>query len=352
MNRPAVFAASTAGCGLAALAYGGLIERNAFTLRRFDVPVLPPGSLPLTVLHVSDLHLTAGQFRKQRWISALADLEPDLVVNTGDTISDPAAIPAILRTLEPLTQFPAVFVPGNNDYYGPRPSTPARYFTPDKPRPYGPAMPWPELAAAMVAQGWIDLTHRRATVSDTATDTVSDMSSEPGSDTVSDMSSEPGSGMTSGRASHPAFEPGSGTDSEPGSGTDSGTWFEIALAGTDDPHLGRADYDLIAGPADPFATVRIGVTHSPEPALLSRFADDGYDLVLAGHTHGGQVRVPFGPAIVTNCGIDVHRARWLHRWDERMWFHVCAGLGTNPFMPIRFACRPEASLLTLVPRAD
>ena len=96
--------------------------------------------------------------------------------------------------------------------------------------------------------------------------------------------------------------------------------------------------------------MRIGVTHSPEPALLSRFADDGYDLVLAGHTHGGQVRVPFGPAIVTNCGIDVHRARGLHRWDERMWFHVCAGLGTNPFMPVRFACRPEASLLTLIPR--
>ena len=73
--------------------------------------------------------------------------------------------------------------------------------------------------------------------------------------------------------------------------------------------------------------------------------------MLAGHTHGGQVRVPFGPAIVTNCGIDVRRARWLHQWDSRMYFHVCAGLGTNPFLPVRFACRPEASLLTLVPRA-
>jgi len=90
--------------------------------------------------------------------------------------------------------------------------------------------------------------------------------------------------------------------------------------------------------------------HSPEPELLQRFADDGYDLALAGHTHGGQVRVPFGPAIVTNCGIDVRRARWLHRWDDHMWFHVCAGLGTNPYTPVRFACRPEASLLTLVPR--
>ena len=86
--------------------------------------------------------------------------------------------------------------------------------------------------------------------------------------------------------------------------------------------------------------------------LLSSFAGDGYDLVLAGHTHGGQVRIPFGPALVTNCGLDVWRARWLHQWDEQMWFHVCAGLGTNPYAPVRFACRPEASLLTLVARPD
>jgi predicted MPP superfamily phosphohydrolase len=295
MNRLEISGAAVAASGLAALAYGGLIERNAFTLRHIDVPVLAPGSAPLRVLHISDLHITAGQIRKQRWISALADLEPDLVVNTGDTISDPSAIPAILRALEPLARFPAMFVPGNNDYYAPKAALPTRYFTPDKPTTFGPTMPWPELAAALVGQGWTDLTHQRTTVS--------------------------------------------------------GPGFEVALAGTDDPHLGRADYDLIAGPADPFATVRIGVIHSPEPFLLTRFADDGYDLVLAGHTHGGQIRVPFGPAIVTNCGIDVHRARWLHRWDERMWFHVCAGLGTNPFMPIRFCCRPEASLLTLVPRA-
>jgi predicted MPP superfamily phosphohydrolase len=127
---------------------------------------------------------------------------------------------------------------------------------------------------------------------------------------------------------------------------------EVAVAGTDDPHLRRARYSLIAGPAPAEALVRIGVTHSPEPWILSAFAADGYDLVLAGHTHGGQIRIPFGPAIVTNCQIDVHRARWLHPWDDRMWFHVCAGLGTNPYSPVRIACRPEASLLTLVPRPN
>jgi predicted MPP superfamily phosphohydrolase len=124
----------------------------------------------------------------------------------------------------------------------------------------------------------------------------------------------------------------------------------VSLAGTDDPYLRRARYELIAGPADADAVVRLGVAHAPEPFLLRSFAADRYDLVLAGHTHGGQVRVPFGPAIVTNCGIDRARARWLHAWDDHMYFHVSAGLGTNPYTPVRFCCRPEATLLTLVAR--
>lgn len=279
----------------AAFGYGALIERNAFTLRRFDVPVLDTAAAPIRVLHLSDLHITAAQRRKQAWIRSLAALRPDLVLVSGDTLSSSSAVPVILRTLQPLTEFPGAFVPGNNDYFAPRMPNPLKYFRPDRPRPGGAALPWPEFAGALVSDGWLDLTHARATIK------------------VGDS--------------------------------------EIALAGTDDPHLGRADYSQIAGPADANATVRIGLTHSPEPELLSAFAADGYDLVLAGHTHGGQVRVPFGPALVTNCGIDVHRARWLHRWDERMYFNVCAGLGTNPFAPIRFACRPEATLLTLVPRS-
>ena len=286
---------AVAALGAAALFYGTVIERNAFTVRRFDVPVLPPGSDPLRVLHLSDLHITANQRNKHDWIRGLAALRPDLVVNTGDTLSAENAIPAVLRSLEPLFDFPGVFVPGNNDYYAPRPKNPMRYFgpPPETHQLTAPPLPWPDLAAAMSEAGWTDLTHRRTRLK---------------------------------VAQH-----------------------EVAFAGLDDPHLRRARYQLIAGPADEDALVRIGVLHSPEPELLGAFAADGYDLVLAGHTHGGQVRLPFGPALVTNCGIDRNRARWLHRWDERMYFHVCAGLGTNPYMPIRFCCRPEATLLTLLP---
>ena len=290
---------STLAAGAAAaLAYGTLIERNAFTLRRFDVPVLAPGTATdPAAARVRPAHHPAAAPQARVDPGACPRCSPDVVINTGDTLSAEDGIPAVMRALDPLFAFPGAFVPGNNDYYVPTPKNPLKYFQAPDPQPTGPMLPWPQMARAMAGAGWLDLTHRRETLN---------------------VRSLP-----------------------------------VAVAGTDDPHLRRAQYELIAGPADAQAVVRIGVIHSPEPALLQSFADDGYDLVLAGHTHGGQIRVPFGgPAIVTNCGIDVWRARWLHKWDERMYFHVCAGLGTNPFMPIRFACRPEASLLTLTARGQ
>ena len=94
--------------GVAALAYASLVERNAFTLRRASVPVLPRGTTPLRVLHLSDIHLVPRQTQKIEWIRSLAALEPDLVVNTGDNLADIRAVPAILRALEPLLAVPGV----------------------------------------------------------------------------------------------------------------------------------------------------------------------------------------------------------------------------------------------------
>jgi predicted MPP superfamily phosphohydrolase len=283
-----------AAAGFVTLGYAALVERNRFTLRRFDVPVLPPGSAPLRVLHLSDLHLTAGQRRKQAWIRGLDALDPDLVVNTGDTIAGPDAVGPTLDALGPLLARPGAFVFGNNDFYAPRPKNPLKYFVTEHKRVFGAPLPWQDLRDDLLAAGWVDATHARATI------------------------------KAGGR--------------------------QVAVAGVDDPHLKRDRYGHIAGPADATADVRLGLTHSPEPRVVSRFAADGYDLVLAGHTHGGQLRVPFLGALVTNSGIDRARARWLHRWDDTTWLHVSAGLGTSPYAPVRFACPPEATLLTLTAR--
>src|SRR5215475_1006822 len=98
-TRTLALAAAATG---ATLAYASVIERNWFMLRRYEVPVLPAGSDPLRVLHISDTHLTPGRHRLMAFVRSLAGLEPDLVVNTGDSIAAPDAIRYLLETLGPL----------------------------------------------------------------------------------------------------------------------------------------------------------------------------------------------------------------------------------------------------------
>ncbi|HSU74276.1 MAG TPA: metallophosphoesterase, partial [Terrabacter sp.] len=80
-----VLGLGTAGAGV--LGWASLVERNAFVLRRYDVPVLPEGAAPLRVLHLSDLHLLPRQRAKRAWVHSLASLDPDLVITTGDNIA-------------------------------------------------------------------------------------------------------------------------------------------------------------------------------------------------------------------------------------------------------------------------
>jgi uncharacterized protein len=288
---------ATAAAGALGIGYGAVIERNWFALRRYDVPVLPPGTGPLRVLHISDIHLTPGRHRLLSWIRAMDALEPDLVVNTGDSIAHRDAVPPLLDALGPLLDRPGVFVYGSNDLYSPVPKNPTRYLwrtSQDDHKRNIPDLPWAELGASMAARGWLDVNNSRGRVK------------------AGDL--------------------------------------DIEVAGVHDSHIKRDRYEQVAGPADPSADLRLGVLHSPEPRVLDRFAADGYDLLLAGHTHGGQLRLPFTGALVTNCGIDRARASGLHRHpaDGSAWLHVSAGLGTSPWAPVRFFCRPEATLLTLV----
>jgi uncharacterized protein len=287
-----------AATAAAAFGYASVIERNWFTLRRFDVPVLAPDAEPLRVLHLSDLHLTPGRRRLRDWVAALAGTDPDLVVVTGDNIAHPDALPAVERAYGPLLDLPGAFVFGSNDYAGPVWHNPLRYFDHDRPYAQGRPLPHEELRTLLGSGGWVDLNNARTVI------------------------------KAGGRT--------------------------VELVGVDDPHVSRDSYPAVAGPVSPDADLHIGVTHSPEPRVLDAMAVDGFTLLLAGHTHGGQVRVPGVGALVTNCGLDRRMARGLHLWPAARahltWLHVSAGLGTHPTAPIRFACRPEATILTLIPR--
>ena len=91
-----------------------------------------------------------------------------------------------------------------------------------------------------------------------------------------------------------------------------------------------------------------GVTHAPYKRVLQSFETDKADLVLAGHTHGGQICIPFYGALVTNCDLPQGQAKGYSTFGEsKMPLHVSAGVGTSPFAQVRIACRPEATLITL-----
>jgi predicted MPP superfamily phosphohydrolase len=310
-------ASAVGAAAVASVAWGTVVERTRWTLRRVEVPVLPSGAAPVRVLHISDLHMAPWQRPKQEWVRALADLQPDLVVDTGDNLGHERGIEGVRRALEPFRGVPGVFVNGSNDYFGPVVKNPFGYFSgPSKLRAHAKRLDIGELHDFFGELGWIDLDNTATTL---------------------DLR---------------------------------GTHFE--LFGVDDPHKGYDRLDLITAAIDDLRsddplgdefwpdrgaraqrpTVTIGVAHAPYRRVLNSFVTHGAQLMLAGHTHGGQVCLPGYGALVTNCDIPRSQASGLSTWRHGLrsaYLNVSAGLGTSIYAPVRFACPPEATLLTLTP---
>ena len=263
-----------------------------FQLREVKVPLLPPNSESIRILHFSDLHLTPNRKRELSWIKSLNQLDPDLVISTGDHIAHPNAIKPLVDALGDLLLKPGAYVFGSNDYFAPSFKNPLRYLkSDDGRRTHGLELPWKSLDSELSKFGWKNLNNDQTFLS----------------------------------IKH----------------------HEIEFRGTDDAHLEYDQYEKVAGTKS--KNLYFGVTHAPYKRVLEAMQKDGADLIFAGHTHGGQIRLPWYPeskALVTNCDLPTWRARGLTY--ENNWLHVSAGMGTSPFAPLRFACAPEATLLHVV----
>ncbi len=299
---------ATTAATLGALTWGVFVERTRFTVRHEVLPILEPGSRPLTILHLSDLHMAPWQRKKQDFVRSLARYEPDLIVDTGDNLGHVDGLAGIRRAFEPFRGIPGVFVHGSNDYHGPVLKNPLAYFS----GPSGKKKRRPDLDVAALNTflgddlGWLDLNNAAR-----------------------------GLEMRGQR---------------------------IELFGTGDAHLGWDRLDTLPGAVEALreevewdgdgTVLKLGVTHAPYRRVLDALTNQGADLILAGHTHGGQVRVPGLPALVTNCDIPRRQAQGLTVWKGQRrsaLLNVSAGLGTSIYAPVRFACAPEAVVLTLVP---
>jgi predicted MPP superfamily phosphohydrolase len=271
--------------------YAVFVERRWYRLGRYRLDILPAGgSDGLAILHLSDLHMVSNDESKRRFLASLP--KADIVVVTGDVVGDPKSVDYVVQALRPVRgRLGSLFVLGSNDLYAPRPLNPLRYFVPRRHRRRRPGMRGRprDLVRQLEADGWVHLRNRKHEL--------------PGT--------------------------------------------PIEIVGLDDPHIHRGDPRV----ANRTAPERFGlaVVHSPDPA--PELVALGYDLVLAGHTHGGQVRLPIVGALVTNSSIPNRMARGLFRLGPGH-VHISAGLGTSKYAPFRLFCRPEATLLELTPRAD
>lgn len=302
------------------------IEIHRYTLRRATVPVLPAGSAPVRLLHISDIHLMPENDRKLAFLRSLAELEADVVVDTGDNISSPQSVGPLIEAIGPLLRIPGAFVMGSNDLFAPVRKNPARYLLPDArtagfsapDRPVD--MPVQELRTRLAEHGWRDLTNRRD--ASRAGDLVIEWVG------VDDPHLE--------RDRMPAPDGTRAAAEESGAGAAAELRAEGAAESTAQAQQAR--------PA-----LRIGVAHAPYRRVLDALVDDGCDLILAGHTHGGQLCLPGIGALVTNCDLPRSQAKGLSAW-RGVPLHVSGGLGASPFSDMRLANPPEATLLTLLPR--
>lgn len=274
----------------AGLAVYPFLEARRYGLERVVVPVRP-GIPPLDILHISDMHMGAHDESMATFVKGLPEEVgiPDLVLATGDLIESNAGIDLAADALNSLeARMARAYVLGSHDYYQSRFRSYAKYWSGRRQEIRAPRADSARFEMALQEKGWIALTN---------------------DETVVESPRGP-----------------------------------IRLSGVDDPYLRRHRTDHIRTRGD--EALAIGLVHTPD--VVSEWALNGFDLVLAGHTHGGQVRIPGFGAVVTNCSLPTGLSVGLNRVGST-WLHVSPGLGTGRFQPIRFACPPRATLLSLHP---
>jgi predicted MPP superfamily phosphohydrolase len=128
---------------------------------------------------------------------------------------------------------------------------------------------------------------------------------------------------------------------------------EIVLAGVEDAHTGVDDLDLaLTGvPDDVFKLV---LMHSPDG--IAEAVVRGVDLVLSGHTHGGQINLPLVGAPITHSIMGMRMSSGYYQGYRlrtvvgirpgRTQLYISRGLGVSGFA-LRFNCRPEFTAITL-----
>ena len=272
------------------------LATNSGPFELIDLRVENSSLRGLRVLHISDMHFAPSQSRKQAFIAKLAELNPDLIINTGDNLGHKDAISPTLNALAPLMDFPGVFVNGSNDYRAPKPKNPLSYLVSPSKVSAPQNLDTERFMNELEGNGWLNLNNRSGKLM------------------LKDK--------------------------------------QLGFLGLDDPHENLDDLMSLEKQKHAVGKVDFlfGVAHAPYRRVIDAFAASSVGMMFAGHTHGGQICLPGKKAIVTNCDLDRKYASGMSAWgeDTSMLLHVSQGMGQSIYAPIRKFCPPAATLIEFV----
>jgi predicted MPP superfamily phosphohydrolase len=269
------------------LIYGIWIEPRWFILSRFTIKVKKPLPQPMKVLHISDTHFHPRNTYINKLFDKLEKIDDlDLIVLTGDIIDNENGIDLAKHQLKRLKAHMGIYaVLGNHDHYwyGKRELVNLMFFK-LLPRYKNNAE---HLKATLEGIGCYVLVNEARTVSFHGTD--------------------------------------------------------IWIAGLDDPVTQHDEPEKLQKSGDP-DQLKILLTHLLD--AVYKVADHKFDLAFAGHTHGGQIRIPLLGPVVTHSRLKRKYASGLNHIDHTRVF-TSRGIGTSPLIPSRFFCNPEATIFTI-----
>ena len=323
--------AGAAAVGTLAALYAWIGERPRVQLDRYTVSIDKPGLPPegLSILHISDLHFRAMDrmqaAKLARLRRLLAGVPYDLVALTGDLIHDSAGFAPALDFIDSLQpRLGAFSVPGNHDYcessqWG---MFDVRTYAPPAPEADGASL-GTAVERARVTLGRFKEFSRKLVANERVHlpicyHDVPAMNRELERHHVQSLIN---------RATHLT-----------------GGGLDLWVAGVDDLWEGRPDTDGALA-AVPENGLLLMLAHNPDAWLEPGM--ERADLVLSGHVHGGQVRVPLLGALHTQ-GTHLTRRRpagWFKRGKSQMF--VSRGVGES--LPLRFGVLPQAALIRLMP---
>jgi predicted MPP superfamily phosphohydrolase len=328
---------AVSAAGLLYLIYWYAFRHDPFNFRLSEIEIncnndgMIPGTV-LSVLHLSDFHLRKDRKGKKlfEFIWSLKNLKPDLLVITGDLVEKNENIPYLKEMLEGFhARYGKYAVFGVHDYYNKAVIEFIRNMFKRK-RAYRKANDVRLLVSELASIGIKVLQNKKETT---------------GFDVLNrDSSSNPG-------------------------------WSEkgyVEVVGVDDAIIEKDDSALAFSGKGAEMTFKkqtisrcfeekkqkihvlnnpgklvLCITHTPDRKLLSEICSNGADIVLCGHTHGGQVRIPGIGAIITGANINRKYASGLFYFNEFV-LYTSRGLGEGRYSPFRFYCQPEATVIKVV----